>query len=90
MLLGKSGNTLKGVLPNAVTVARMATPRPNTSERSLTSPRIQIYEGLVYMMKNVLVSLDKLDMAYNSTSQEKKVWIRKDETIHPLRGNGLT
>jgi hypothetical protein len=39
MLLGKSSNTLKGVLPHAVIVARMATPRPNTSEKSLTSPR---------------------------------------------------
>jgi hypothetical protein len=39
MLLGKSNNTLKGVLPNAVTMARMTTPRPNTSERSLTSPK---------------------------------------------------
>jgi hypothetical protein len=39
MLLDKSGNTLKGVLPHVVTVARMATSRPNTSERSLTSPR---------------------------------------------------
>jgi hypothetical protein len=51
---------------------------------------IQIYEGLVYMMKNVLVSLDKLDMAYNPTFEVKKVWVRKDETIHPLRGSGLT
>jgi hypothetical protein len=51
---------------------------------------IQIYEGLVYMMKNVLVSLDKLDMAYNPTSQIKKVWIRKDEPIHSLKGSGLT
>jgi hypothetical protein len=40
------------------------------------------------MMKNVLVSLDKLDMAYNPTSQVKKVWVRKDEIIHPLRGGG--
>jgi hypothetical protein len=51
---------------------------------------IQIYKGLVYMMKNILVSLDKLDMAYNPTSQVKKVWVRNDETIHPLRGSGLT
>jgi hypothetical protein len=42
------------------------------------------------MMKNVLVSLDKLDMAYNPISHVKKVWVRKDETIHPLRGSGLT
>jgi hypothetical protein len=39
MLLGKSGNTLKGVLPHGVTMTRMATPRQNTLERSLTSPR---------------------------------------------------
>jgi len=51
---------------------------------------IQIFEGLVYKIKNVLVSLDKLDMAYNSTSQGKNVWVRKDETIHPLRGSVLT
>jgi len=42
------------------------------------------------MMKNVLVSLDKLDMSYNPTSQVNKVWVMKDETIHPLRGSGLT
>jgi len=40
MLLVKSGNTLKRVLPHVVTLARMATPRQNTSERNLTSPRI--------------------------------------------------
>jgi hypothetical protein len=31
MLLGKSSNALKGVLPHVVTVARMATPRLNAS-----------------------------------------------------------
>jgi hypothetical protein len=51
---------------------------------------IQIYEGLIYMMKNVLVNLDKLDMAYNPTFQVKNVWVRKGETIYPLRGSGLT
>jgi hypothetical protein len=60
MLLGKSSNTLKGVLPYAV---RLKPYKPK---------EIQIYEGLVYKMKNVLVSLDKLDMAYNPTSQVKK------------------
>jgi len=39
MLLGKSCNTLKEVLPHAVIMARMATPRPNSSKRSLRSPR---------------------------------------------------
>jgi hypothetical protein len=50
----------------------------------------QIYEGLVNMMKNVLVRLDKLDMAHNLASQVNKVCVRKDETVHPLRRSGLT
>jgi L-rhamnose isomerase len=31
-----------------------------------------------------------LEMAYNPASQVNKVWVRKDETIHPLRRSGLT
>jgi hypothetical protein len=50
----------------------------------------QIYEGLVNMMKSVLVKLNNLDIAYNPASQVNKVWVRKDETIYPLRGSGLT
>jgi hypothetical protein len=41
-------------------------------------------------MKNVLVRLINWDMAHTPTSQVKKVWVRKDETIHLLRGSGLT
>jgi len=29
-------------------------------------------------------------MTHTPASQVKKVWVRKDETIHPLRENGLT
>jgi len=50
----------------------------------------QIYEGLVNVMKSVLVKLNNLDIAYNPASQVNKVWVRKDETIYPLRGSGLT
>jgi hypothetical protein len=42
------------------------------------------------MMKSVLVRLINLDMAHTPAAQVKKVWVRKDETIHPLRGSGLT
>jgi hypothetical protein len=42
------------------------------------------------MMKSVLVRLDELDKAPNHDQKVNKVWVRKDETIHPLRGNGLT
>jgi len=50
----------------------------------------QANEGLVNMMKNVLVRLINWDMAHTPASQEEKVWVRKDGTIHPLRGSGLT
>jgi hypothetical protein len=50
----------------------------------------QTNEVLVNMMKSVLVRLINLDMAYNPASQVNKVWVGKDETIHPLRGSGLT
>jgi hypothetical protein len=42
------------------------------------------------MMKNVLVRLDKLDKAHNPASQVNKVWVKKDETVHPLKGSRLT
>jgi len=41
-------------------------------------------------MKSVLVRLINLDMAHTPTTQVEKIWVRKDETIHPLRGSGLT
>jgi hypothetical protein len=50
----------------------------------------QTNEGLVNMMKSVLVRLINLDMAHTPASQVEKIWVRKDETIHPLRGSGLT
>jgi hypothetical protein len=42
-----------------------------------------------FMPHLALVRLDKLDMAHNPASQVNKVWIRNDETVHPLRGSGL-
>jgi hypothetical protein len=41
-------------------------------------------------MQNVLSRLDNLDEAHNPPPKIKKVWVRKDETIHPLRGSGLS
>jgi len=50
----------------------------------------QTNEWLVNMMKSVLIRLINLDMAHTPASQIENVWVRKDETIHPLRGSGLT
>jgi hypothetical protein len=43
----------------------------------------QTNKGLVNMMKSVLVRLVNLDMTHTPASQVEKVWVRKDETIHP-------
>jgi hypothetical protein len=42
-------------------------------------------EGLVNIMKSVLVRLINLDIAHTPASQVEKVWVRKYETIHPLK-----
>jgi hypothetical protein len=49
-----------------------------------------VYEGLLSMMQNVLSCLDNLGKAHNPAPMIKKVWVKKDETIHPVRGSGLT
>jgi hypothetical protein len=47
MLLCQSGNTLKGVLPHTVTMARLATPRPNALSWRLASlSQIRSMKGL--------------------------------------------
>jgi len=54
------------------------------------SKKKQTNEGLVNMMKSVLVRLINLDMAHTPASQVEKVWVKKDETIHPSKGSGIT
>jgi hypothetical protein len=40
------------------------------------------------MMKDILTRLDKLDKGHNTAPRVKKAWVRKFDTIHPLRGSG--
>jgi hypothetical protein len=42
------------------------------------------------MMQSALSKLDILDKAFNLAPRVKKVWVRKDKTIHPLRESRLT
>jgi hypothetical protein len=45
-------------------------------------------EGLVTMMKRVLSRLDQFEKVHKSRPKITQVWVRKDDTIHPLRGSG--
>jgi hypothetical protein len=40
------------------------------------------------MMRVVLTKLDELAMSYKVAPSGKKAWVRKVDTIHPLRGSG--
>jgi hypothetical protein len=45
-------------------------------------------EGLVTMMKGVLSRLDQFEKVHKPIPKITKVWVRKNDTIHPLRGSG--
>jgi len=47
-----------------------------------------LYEGLFNMIKDVSVRLDRLDKDHNPSPRVKQAWVRKEDTIHPLRGSG--
>jgi hypothetical protein len=50
----------------------------------------QGYEGLLSLMQDMLRSMANMDMTHKPSPRVKQVWVKKDETIHPLRGSGLT
>jgi hypothetical protein len=49
-----------------------------------------IYEGLCTMMRVVLTKLDKMDKSHKTAPSFKKVWLKKVDIIHPLRGSGCS
>jgi hypothetical protein len=90
MLFGKNDNILKKGSPSCHHCGKYDNTKAECFKVKPHKPKKnQIFEGLVNMMKSVLVRLN-LDIAYNLASPVNKVWVRKDETIHPLRGSGLT
>jgi hypothetical protein len=45
------------------------------------------YEGLLSLIQGMLRSMANMDMTRKPSPQVKQVWVKKDETIHPLRGS---
>jgi hypothetical protein len=45
-------------------------------------------EGLVIMLREVLSRLDQFEKVHKPRHKITQVWVRKDETIYPLRGSG--
>jgi hypothetical protein len=48
------------------------------------------YEGLLSLIQGMLRSMANMDMTRKPSPRVKHVWVKKDETIHPLRGSRLT
>jgi hypothetical protein len=48
------------------------------------------YEGLLSLMQSMLRRMANMDMTRKPSPPVKQVWVKNDETIHPLRGSGLT
>lgn len=48
------------------------------------------YEALLSLMQDMLRSMANMDMTCKPSQRVKHVWVKKDGTIHPLRGSGLT
>jgi hypothetical protein len=48
------------------------------------------YEGLLSLMQDMLRSMANMDMTRKPSPRFKQEWVKKDETIHPMRGNERT
>jgi hypothetical protein len=48
------------------------------------------YEGLLSLMQSMLRRIANMDMTHKPSPRVKQVWFKNDETIHPLKGSGLT
>jgi hypothetical protein len=48
------------------------------------------HEGLLNLIQSMLRRMDNMGKTCKLPPRVKQVWVRKDVTIHPLRGSGLT
>jgi hypothetical protein len=46
------------------------------------------HDELFNMMKDVITQLNDLAKSYTSVPKMKKIWVKKENTTHPLRGSG--
>jgi hypothetical protein len=65
--------------------------KKNKSRRYKTKPQKPTsnpgYEGLLSLMQGMLRSMANMDMTRKPSPRVKQVWVKNDETIHPLRGS---
>jgi len=68
--------------------------KKNKSRRYKRRPQKPIsyhdYEGFLSLMQGMLRRMDNMGKTCKLPPRVKQVWVKKDETIHPLNGSGLT
>jgi hypothetical protein len=69
-------------------------PKKNKSRRYKRKPQKSNsnhgYEELLSLMQGMLMRMANMDKTHKPPPRVKQVWVKNDETIHPLRGSGLT
>jgi hypothetical protein len=60
------------------------------NERKPQKPNSNHGEGLLSLMQGMLRRMDNMDKTRKPPPRVKQVWDRNDDTIHPLRGSGLS
>jgi hypothetical protein len=69
-------------------------PKKNKSRRYKRKPQKPIsyhdYEGFLSLMQGMLRRMDNMDKTCKPPPQVNQVCVKNDETIHPLKGSGLT
>jgi hypothetical protein len=77
-----------------VPVNQNGKPKKNKSRRYKRKPQKPNinhgYEGLLSLIQCMLRSMVNIDMTRKPSPRVKQVWVKNDETIHPLRESGLT
>jgi hypothetical protein len=66
----------------------------NTSRHYKKKPQMpysnHAFEGLLSLLQGILRRMDSMSNTRSHLPQVHQGWVRKDETIHSLRGSGLT
>jgi hypothetical protein len=85
-----SGSTASTAVP----ANQSGKPKKNKSRSYKRKPQKPIsyhdYEGFLSLMQGMLRRMDNIGKTCKPSPWVKQVWVKNDETIHPLKGNGLT
>jgi hypothetical protein len=72
-----------------VPINQSGKPKKNKSRRNKRKPlkhnNNYSYEGLLSLMQGMLKRMANMDKTRKPPSRVKQVWVKNDETIHPLR-----